>query len=263
MTTFDALLVSKSENAPHAEWVQLREDDLMDGDVTVRISHSTINYKDGLAITGKAPVIRRYPMIPGIDFAGEVAHSAHPGFKPGDKVLINGFGLGETHYGGYAGYGRVKGEWLLPIPSAFTAQDVMAIGTAGYTAMLCVMALQAHGMQPAGGPVLVTGASGGVGSIAVALLSRLGYQVAAITGRADSADYLTALGASQIVDRAEFSGPARLLGKERWAGAIDVVGGHVLANVLSQTVYGGMVAACGNAAGFELATSVRLSSCAG
>ena len=256
MTTFDALLVSKSENTAHPEWVQLREEDLMDGDVTVRISHSTINYKDGLAITGKAPVIRRYPMIPGIDFAGEVAHSAHSGFKPGDKVLINGWGLGETHYGGYAGYGRVKGDWLLPIPPAFTAQDAMAVGTAGYTAMLCVMALEANGVKPHSGPVLVTGASGGVGSIAVAVLARLGYQVAAITGRAASADYLTSLGASQIIERSEFSGPARLLAKERWAGAIDVVGGHVLANVLSQTAYGGTVAACGNAAGMELPTSV-------
>jgi acrylyl-CoA reductase (NADPH) len=255
MTTFDALLVSKAENAQRAEWVQLREDDLMDGDVIVRISHSTINYKDALAITGKAPVIRRFPMIPGIDFAGEVAHSAHATFKPGDKVLINGWGLGETHYGGYAGYGRVKGDWLLPIPSAFSAQDTMAIGTAGYTAMLCVMALQARGLTPERGPVLVTGAAGGVGGIATALLSRLGYQVAVITGRADSTDYLTQLGASQILDRTEFSGPARLLAKERWAGAIDVVSGHVLANVLSQMAYGGIVAACGNAAGMELPTS--------
>jgi acrylyl-CoA reductase (NADPH) len=256
MTTFEALLVSKTGNGSRAEWVQLSEADLMEGDVTVRVTDSTINYKDRLAITGRVPVIRRFPMIPGIDFAGEVTKSSHSAFKPGDKVLLNGWGVGETHYGGYAGYARVKGEWLLPIPAAFNAEDTMALGTAGYTAMLCVMALEAHGVTPDRGPVLVTGAAGGVGSVAIALLSRLGYSVTATTGRAETADYLTSLGAKDILPRAEFSSPARPLSKERWAGAIDVVGSHTLANVLSQTMYGGTVAACGLAGGMDLSTSV-------
>ena len=256
MTNFEALLVTKTGNDLRAEWFQLSEADLMEGDVTVRVTHSTINYKDGLAVTGKAPVIRRFPMIPGIDFAGEVTQSSHSSFKPGDKVLLNGWGVGETHYGGYAGYARVKGDWLLPIPAAFTAEDAMALGTAGYTAMLCVMALEAHGVTPDRGPVLVTGAAGGVGSVAIALLSRLGYSVSATTGRAEMADYLNSLGAKDILPRAEFSSPARPLSKERWAGAIDVVGSHALANVLSQTVYGGTVAACGLAGGMDLTTSV-------
>ncbi len=256
MTTFEALLVSKTESGPRAAWVQLNETDLMDGDVTVRVSHTTINYKDGLAVTGKVPVIRRFPMIPGIDFAGEVTASTHAGFKPGDKVLLNGWGVGETHYGGYAGYARVTGDWLLPIPDSFTAADTMALGTAGYTAMLCVMALEAQHVTPDRGPVLVTGAAGGVGSVAIAVLSQLGYTVAATTGRAETADYLTGLGAKDILPRAEFTAPARPLAQERWAGAIDVVGSHTLANVLSQTMYGGAVAACGLAGGMDLPTSV-------
>jgi acrylyl-CoA reductase (NADPH) len=256
VTTFQALLISKTEGGPRAEWTAMTEADLMEGDVTIRVTHSTVNYKDGLAITGKAPVIRRYPMIPGIDLAGEVASSAHPGFKPGDRVLVNGQGLSETHYGGYAGYARVKGDWLLPIPAPFTAADTMAIGTAGYTAMLCVLALEAHGVMPGRGPILVTGAAGGVGSVAVALLSRLGYAVAAVTGREETADYLKSLGASEILPRGEFSAPARPLGKERWAGAIDVAGSHMLANAISQTMYGGAVAACGLAQGLDLTTSV-------
>jgi acrylyl-CoA reductase (NADPH) len=256
VTTFQALLISKTESGPRAEWTAMTQADLMEGDVTVRVTHSTINYKDGLAITGKAPVIRRHPMIPGIDFAGEVASSEHPGFKPGAPVLINGWGLGETHYGGYAGYARVNGDWLLPIPAPFTAADAMAIGTAGYTAMLCVLALEAHGVAPGRGPVLVTGAAGGVGSVAIALLARLGYSIAAVTGRAETADYLKSLGAAEILPRAEFSGPARPLGRERWAGAIDVAGSHTLANAISQMMYGGAVAACGLAQGMDLTTSV-------
>ncbi len=256
MTTFEALLVSKTENGPKPEWVSLSESDLMEGDVTVRVTHSTINYKDGLALTGKAPVIRRWPMIPGIDFAGEVTASEHASFKPGDKVLLNGWGVGETHYGGYSGIARVKGDWLLPIPDGFAPADTMALGTAGYTAMLCVMALEANGLTPDRGPVLVTGAAGGVGSVAVALLSRLGYTVAATTGRTETADYLTGLGASQVLPRADFTSPARPLSKERWAGAVDVVGSHTLANVITQIMYGGTVAACGLAGGMDLTTSV-------
>jgi len=256
VTPFEALLVTKTEDGPKPEWTNLTQDDLMDGDVTVRVTHSTVNYKDGLAVTGKGPVIRRYPMVPGIDFAGTVATSAHAAFQPGDGVLLNGWGVGETHFGGYAGYARVPGDWLLPIPSAFTAQDTMAIGTAGYTAMLCVLALETHGVKPDSGPVLVTGAAGGVGSVAIALLSRLGYTVAASSGRAETADYLKSLGAAQILPRAEFSGPARPIAKERWAAAIDVAGSHTLANVLAQTMYGGTVAACGLAQGMDLPASV-------
>ena len=224
MTSFDAFLISKSDGGQSAEWTQLTEDELMEGDVTVRVSHSTINYKDGLAVTGKAPVIRRWPMIPGIDFAGKVARSSHADFSEGDEVLVNGWGLGEAHYGGYAQMARVKGEWLLPIPAGLSRADCMALGTAGYTAMLCVLALEAHGVRPDSGPVLVTGAAGGVGSVAVALLARLGYAVAASTGRPETADYLKSLGASEIVAREELSGAPRPLAKERWAGAVDVVG---------------------------------------
>jgi acrylyl-CoA reductase (NADPH) len=256
MTAFDALLVSKSADGQTAEWTRLTEDALMDGDVTVRVTHSTINYKDGLAITGKAPVIRRWPMIPGIDFAGEVTASSHPDFAPGDEVLLNGWGVGETHYGGYAQMARVKGDWLLPVPAGLSRADCMALGTAGYTAMLCVMALEAHQVTPASGTVLVTGAAGGVGSVAIALLARLGYTVAASTGRAETAAYLRSLGASEIVAREEFAAAPRMLGKERWAGAIDVAGSTTLGNVLSQTRYGGTVAACGLAQGMDLPTSV-------
>jgi acrylyl-CoA reductase (NADPH) len=222
----------------------------------VRVSHSTVNYKDGLALTRKAPVIRRWPMIPGIDFAGTVASSTHADFKPGDEVILNGWGVGETHYGGYAQLARVKGDWLVRKPAAFTPAEAMAIGTAGYAAMLCVLALERHGLAPARGPILVTGAAGGVGSVAIALLARLGYQVIASTGRAAEAQYLKGLGAAEVIDRAELSAPARPLGKERWAGAVDAVGSHTLANALSMTKYGGTVAACGLAQGMDLATSV-------
>jgi acrylyl-CoA reductase (NADPH) len=256
MTAFDALLVSKSGDGQTAEWTSLTEDELMEGDVTLRVSHSTLNYKDGLAITGKAPVIRRWPMIPGIDLAGTVVRSSHPEFREGDDVLLNGWGVGETHYGGYAQMARVKGDWLLPVPDGLSPADCMAIGTAGYTAMLCVMALEAHEVTPDSGPVLVTGAAGGVGSVAIALLARLGYAVAASTGRAEMADYLKSLGAGEIVAREEFSGTPKPLARERWAGAIDVAGSATLANVLSQIKYGGTVAACGLAQGMDLPANV-------
>jgi acrylyl-CoA reductase (NADPH) len=256
MTAFDALLISKTEAGQTAEWTRLTENELMDGDVTVRVSHSTINYKDGLAITGQAPVVRRWPMIPGIDFAGTVTASSHPDFRQGDEVLINGWGLGETHYGGYAQMARVKGDWLLPVPAGLSRADCMALGTAGYTAMFCVIALEKHAVTPQSGPILVTGAAGGVGSVAVALLAHLGYQVAASTGRQETADYLRSLGASEILPREELSGKPRALAKERWAGAIDVAGSNTLANVLSQMKYGGTVAACGLAQGMDLNTNV-------
>jgi acrylyl-CoA reductase (NADPH) len=256
MQRFKALVASKGEKGPDIAWTDLAESNLMDGDVTVRISHSTINYKDGLALTGKAPVIRRWPMVPGIDFAGTVVSSGHPNFKAGDVVILNGWGCGETHLGGYAEVARVKGDWLVPKPAQFSAAEAMAIGTAGYTAMLCVLALERNGVGPARGPVVVTGAAGGVGSVAIALLAQLGYEVIASTGRAGEADYLKGLGATEIIDRAELSGPARPLGKERWAGGVDAVGSHTLANVLSMTKYGGAVAACGLAQGMDLATSV-------
>lgn len=256
MQTFKALVASKSEAGQSLAWQELAEQDLMEGDVVVRVSHSTINYKDGLAITGKAPVIRRWPMIPGIDFAGTVISSGHADFKPGDEVVLNGWGVGETHYGGYAQRARVKGDWLVHKPARFSAAESMAIGTAGYTAMLCVLALERHGVRPGQGPVLVTGAAGGVGSVAIALLAKLGHQVVASTGRLAEADYLKGLGASEVIDRAELAGRARPLGKERWAAAVDAVGSNTLANALSMTKYGGTVAACGLAQGMDLATSV-------
>ncbi len=256
MQTFKALVASKSEAGQSLAWQELAEQDLMEGDVVVRVSHSTINYKDGLAITGKAPVIRRWPMIPGIDFAGTVISSGHADFKPGDEVVLNGWGVGETHYGGYAQRARVKGDWLVHKPARFSAAESMAIGTAGYTAMLCVLALERHGVRPGQGPVLVTGAAGGVGSVAIALLAKLGHQVVASTGRLAEADYLKGLGATEVIDRAELAGRARPLGKERWAGAVDAVGSNTLANALSMTRYGGTVAACGLAQGMDLATSV-------
>lgn len=256
MERFKALLASKGEAGQSIAWQELGQGDLMEGDVLVRVSHSTVNYKDGLALTGKAPVIRRWPMVPGIDFAGQVVSSTHPDFRAGDGVVLNGWGVGETHFGGYAQMARVKGDWLVPLPKQFSPAESMAIGTAGYTAMLCVLALERNGVKPAGGPVLVTGAAGGVGSVAIALLARLGYQVTAATGRTSEADYLKALGAGEIIDRAELAKPARPLNKERWAGAIDVVGSHTLANAVSMTRYGGTVAACGLAGGMDLASSV-------
>ncbi len=254
---FNAFVLSKGDKGQELAWRSMAETELMDGDVTVRVSHSTINYKDGLALTGKAPVVRRWPMIPGIDFAGTVEASTNAEFKPGDAVILNGWGLGETHLGGYAQLARVKGDWLIKRPAGISAAEAMAIGTAGYTAMLCVMALERHDVTPASGPVLVTGAAGGVGSVAVAVLDKLGYHVIASTGRASEADYLKGLGAKEIIDRAELgAGPGRALAKERWAGVVDAVGSHTLANAIAATRYGGCVAACGLAQGMDLATSV-------
>lgn len=255
--TFRAILVSRNEDKTQAVRIEeMSEADLMEGDVTVAVEATTVNYKDGLAITGKAPVIRRFPLIPGIDFAGTVLSSGHARWKEGDKVVLNGWGVGETHYGAFAGRARVSGDWLVPLPETMSPLDAMAIGTAGYTAMLCVMALERHGIAPDRGPVVVTGAAGGVGSVAVSILSRLGYHVVASTGRTSEADYLKDLGAAEIIDRTELSGPARPLGKERWAGGVDAVGSHTLANVLSMTSYGGAVAACGLAQGMDLPSSV-------
>ena len=256
MSTFKAIVVDKTEAGQSVALRDFDEKDLMDGDVTVRVAYSTINYKDGLAITGKAPVVRRFPMIAGVDFAGTVEHSAHPDWKPGDQVICNGWGMGETHLGAYAQKARVKGDWLVPLPSSMSAREAMAIGTAGYTAMLAVIALEQAGVMPDKGPVVVTGAAGGVGSVAIAILSKLGYQVAASTGRPQEADYLKGLGASEIIERKEFAGPAKPLAKERFAGGIDSVGSTTLANILSMTRYGGAVAACGLAGGMDLPTSV-------
>jgi len=254
MATFKAIVIEKTGSK--AALADFDERNLMEGDVTLRVEWSTLNYKDGLAITGKAPVVRRFPMIPGIDLAGTVETSNHPEWKSGDKVILNGWGLGETHLGAYGAKARVKGNWLVQLPSRMSARDAMAIGTAGYTAMLSVVALEAHGLTPMSGPVVVTGAAGGVGSVAVAILSHRGFQVTASTGRPQEADYLKALGASEIIERSELAGPAKPLGKERWAGGIDTVGSTTLANVLSTTRYGGAVAACGLAGGMDLPTSV-------
>ncbi len=253
---FKAILLRKDGDKQTADDVELSADDLMPGDVTVAVSHSTVNYKDGLALTGRAPIARKFPMIPGIDLAGTVDSSSHPGFKPGDKVLLNGFGLSETHYGGYAEYARVKGDWLVPLPAAFTPAQAMAIGTAGYTAMLCVLALEDAHVTPAKGPIVVTGANGGVGSVAVALLAKLGFKVVASTGRPEEESYLKSLGASEIIARAELASDPRPLAKERWAGGVDSVGSKTLANVIAATSYGGAVAACGLAGGMDLPTSV-------
>jgi acrylyl-CoA reductase (NADPH) len=256
-TTFHAIRLFKTEAAPEARIVELSDADLMEGDVEVRIEYSTLNYKDGLALTGRAPVVRKWPLTPGIDFAGVVERSDNPGFKIGDRVVLNGWGVGETHDGGYAGKARVKGQWLIKLPEAISTERAMAIGTAGYTAMLCVMALEDQGLTPDKGEVLVTGAAGGVGSVAIALLSKLGYRVVASTGRkASESAYLTGLGASEIIDRGELSSPGRPLGKERWAGVVDSVGSHTLVNALAQTRYGGAVAACGLAQGLDLPGSV-------
>jgi len=256
MSTFKAIVIDKAEAGQTVRLADFDEKNLMDGDVTVRVEYSTVNYKDGLAVTGKAPVVRRLPMIAGIDLAGTVESSAHPGWRAGDKVIVNGWGLGETHLGAYAEKARVNGDWLVALPAGLSARDAMAIGTAGYTAMLAVMALERAGVVPARGAVIVTGAAGGVGSVAVALLAKLGYAVIASTGRPEEAAYLKGLGASEVVERKELTGPPRLLGKERWAGGIDSVGSTTLANVLSMTRYGGAVAACGLAGGMDLPGSV-------
>jgi acrylyl-CoA reductase (NADPH) len=254
--TFKAIVVEKSEGGQKVGLADFDEANLMDGDVTVRVEWSTVNYKDGLALTGKAPVVRRFPMIPGIDFAGTVESSSHPQWKPGDRVILNGWGVGETHLGGYAEKARVKGDWLVPLPARNSARGAMAIGTAGYTAMLAVIALERHGVTPRQGAVIVTGAAGGVGSVAVSLLAKLGFAVIASTGRPAEADYLKSLGAQEIIERKELAGASRPLGPERWAGGIDTVGSTTLASVLSMTRYGGAIAACGLAGGMDLPTTV-------
>jgi acrylyl-CoA reductase (NADPH) len=257
MSTFKAILISRDEDKKQSvEVTELQDEDLMPGDVTVAVEATTVNYKDGLAITGKSPVVRHWPMVPGIDFAGKVLESGHAGFSVGDDVILNGFGIGETHWGAYAQKARVNGDWLIKRPAGLSAVQTMAIGTAGYTAMLCVMALESHAITPDRGPIVVTGANGGVGSVAICLLSKLGYEVIASTGRMEEADFLKGLGASELINRNELSEAGRPMGKERWAGGIDAVGSHTLANVLAQTKYGGAVAACGLAQGFDLPTSV-------
>lgn len=253
---FRALRLEKGEKAPTVSFEELTEADFMDGDVTVAVDYSTVNYKDGLCISGAAPIARKFPITPGIDFAGTVEASDHPNFKPGDRVVQNGFGLSEVHDGGYAQKARVKGDWLVKLPETISSERAMAIGTAGYTAMLCVLALEKQDVAPGNGPVLVTGAAGGVGSVAIALLDKLGYEVIASTGRASEADYLKSLGAKDIIDRNELSEAGKPLGAERWAGAVDPVGSNTLANVLAQTSYGGAVAACGLAQGPDLPATV-------
>ena len=253
---FKAILIEKADPGHRTEVVELDEARLPEGDVTVRVEYSTVNYKDGLAITGKAPVVRKYPMIPGIDLAGTVEASTDPRWKPGAKVLVNGYGIGEAHWGGLAQKARLKGDWLVPVPAGISTRQAMAIGTAGYTAMLSVLALEKHGLRPGDGEVLVTGASGGLGSVAVALLAKLGHRVVASTGRAAEADYLRGLGAAEVIDRAQLSAPGKPLGKERWAGVIDSVGSHTLANACATTRFHGAVAACGNAQGMDFPSTV-------
>jgi acrylyl-CoA reductase (NADPH) len=256
VATFKAIVIEKTDAGQNVALTDFDEANLMDGDTTIRVEWSTVNYKDGLAVTGKAPIARRWPMIAGVDLAGTVEATTHPAWKPGDKVIVNGWGLGETHLGAFAQKARVKGDWLVRLPPTMTTRDAMAIGTAGYTAMLAVMALERHGLKPANGPVVVTGAVGGVGSVAVAVLAKLGFAVTASTGRPEEADYLKRLGAAEVIERKELTGTPRPLAKERWAGGVDSVGSTTLANVLSMTRYRGAVAACGLAGGMELPASV-------
>lgn len=253
---FKGILIEKDAASYRAALSDIDEGQLPEGDVTVRVSHSTLNYKDALAITGKGPVVRKFPMVPGIDLAGAVEHSTHPDYKAGDAVILNGWGAGETHWGGLAQKARVNGNWLVPLPGKFTPQQAMAIGTAGYTAMLCVLALERHGVTPDHGEILVTGAAGGVGSVAVAVLARLGFTVVAVSGRPTEAEYLKSLGAVEVLDRTMFAMPGKPLGKERWAGAVDVVGSHTLANVCAATKYRGIVTACGLAGGMDFPATV-------
>lgn len=253
---FKAILLNKTDVGTEAKVSGLEESQLPEGDVTVRVDYSTINYKDGLAITGKSPVVRKWPMVPGIDLAGTVEASTHADWKPGDKVVLNGWGVGEVHWGGLAQKARLKGEWLVPLPGAFSTKQAMSIGTAGYTAALCVVALERHGVKPSDGEILVTGAAGGVGSVAIALLAKRGFTVVASTGRVSETDYLKSLGAAEVVDRAQFSAPGKPLGRERWAGAVDAVGSHTLANVCATAKYRGVVTACGLAQGMDFPSSV-------
>ena len=251
-----AILINKDDSGYSAQMSQIEEQQLPEGDVLIKVDYSTLNYKDSLAITGASPVVRNFPMVPGIDFAGTVEHSDHADFKAGDQVVLNGFGVGEGHWGGLAQKARVKGDWLVPLPTAFTPKQAMTIGTAGYTAMLCVMALEQQGVNPDQGEILVTGAAGGVGSVAISLLAKLGYHVVASSGRPEEKDYLLSLGATQVMDRNELSEKGRPLAKERWAGAIDVAGSHTLANICASMKYGGTVAACGLAQGYDLPATV-------
>jgi acrylyl-CoA reductase (NADPH) len=253
---FSAILIEKDDEGQKVGLTSLDEAQLPDGDVSVDVEYSTLNFKDGLAITGKSPVVRKFPMVPGIDLAGVVTESSHGDWQKGDRVVLNGWGVGETHWGGYAQRARLNGDWLVPLPSNFTAKQAMAIGTAGYTASLCVDALLDHGMRPDQGEVLVTGATGGVGSVAIALLAKAGFTVAAATGKSSEADYLQQLGAATVLDRAELAEPGKPLQKERWAGVVDAVGSHTLANACAQTRYGGAVAACGLAQGMDFPASV-------
>jgi acrylyl-CoA reductase (NADPH) len=251
-----AILINKGDSGYRAELADLDEGRLPEGDVTVRVDYSTLNYKDSLAITGASPVVRSFPMVPGIDLAGSVEESSHADYSVGDKVVLNGWGVGEVHWGGLAQKARLNGDWLVPLPAAFSTKQAMAVGTAGYTAMLCVLSLEQHGVTPDRGEVLVTGAAGGVGSVAVSVLAKLGYRVVASTGRPEEAGYLKELGASDTIDRNELSNPGRPLGKERWAGAVDAVGSHTLANICATTKHGGTVTACGLAQGMDLPTTV-------
>jgi acrylyl-CoA reductase (NADPH) len=253
---FKGILINKDDNGYRAELTDIDDAQLPEGNVTVRVSHSTLNYKDGLAITGKGPIVRQFPMVPGVDLAGTVEDSSDPDFKPGDQVVLNGWGVGEGHWGGLAERARVQGKWLIPLPSAFTPAQAMAIGTAGYTAMLAIMALEKNGVTPDKGDVLVTGANGGVGGFAIVLLAKLGYRVVASTGRVSESEYLTSLGAAEIIDRATLAEPGRPLAKERWAGAIDSAGSHTLANICASTRYWGTVATCGLAQGMDFPASV-------
>ncbi|MBO1272480.1 oxidoreductase [Shewanella sp. 4t3-1-2LB] len=253
---FNALIINKDEQGYRCELQQLAEAQLPPENVLVQVDYSTLNYKDGLAITGKGPVVRKFPLVPGIDLAGTVIESAHPDYQAGDKVLLNGWGVGENYWGGLAQFARLNGDWLIPLPEAFSTRDVMAIGTAGYTAMLCIMALEKHGLTPEKGEVLVTGANGGVGTFAIALLAAKGYQVVAATGRPELADSLQALGASAIIDRSELSQPGKPLAKERWAAVVDSVGSHTLANACAATKADGAVAACGLAQGMDFPATV-------
>lgn len=253
---FKGILIEKDDAGYRAGLKDIDDSQLPDGDVTIQVSYSTLNYKDGLAITGKGPVVRRFPMVPGIDLVGSVESTTHSDYKVGDVVLLNGWGVGEVHWGGLAQKARLKGDWLVPLPEQFSPQQAMSIGTAGYTAMLCVLALERHGVTPSHGEILVTGAAGGVGSVAVAVLAKLGYTVVAVSGRADEVDYIKRLGAAEVLPRSEFSSPGKPLGKERWAGAVDVVGSHTLANVCATMKYRGVVTACGLAGGMDFPATV-------
>ena len=253
---FRGILIEKDDAGYRAGLKDIDDSQLPDGDVTIQVSYSTLNYKDGLAITGQGPVVRRFPMVPGIDLVGSVESTTHPDYKVGDVVLLNGWGVGEVHWGGLAQKARLKGDWLVPLPEQFSPQQAMSIGTAGYTAMLCVLALERHGVTPSHGEILVTGAAGGVGSVAVAVLAKLGYTVVAVSGRETEADYLKRLGAAEVLPRSEFSSPGKPIGKERWAGAVDVVGSHTLANVCATTKYRGVVTACGLAGGMDFPATV-------